>query len=279
VWYFTAPASLPITVLKDMEIDLSKATRGESLLTHKGDNYGLDLESYATSTQIQLLIPSQGGDKYASLNRSIDSTVHLRRMAKFGPGGEVHATATDGYVPVPKPIREQPEGLRVRYTPIGVPSIIPSVAPMRKASIEASSSQINAKAHEDVSSSSESTPESESDVEMAAPPEPTAPASKTKSAKSGITNGDRKRKRSGDQDKTIKRVKAELPAAIPSTRSTPVEPPTSSAVPDPTPSKKPPTKAKDNKKTKIEKTPKPTTVPPTAKRTPIPLPTYPGMKR
>lgn len=66
VWYFTAPASLPITVLKDMEIDLSKATNGGTLLTHNGDNYGLDLESYATNTQIQLLIPSSGGDKYSS---------------------------------------------------------------------------------------------------------------------------------------------------------------------------------------------------------------------
>lgn len=66
VWYFTAPASLPITVLKDMEIDLSKATTGEALLNHNGDNYGLDIESHATSTQIQLLIPSQGGDKYAA---------------------------------------------------------------------------------------------------------------------------------------------------------------------------------------------------------------------
>lgn len=64
VWYFTAPASLPITVLKDMEIDLAKATQGGPLLTHKGDDYGLDLESFATTTQIQLLIPSGGGEKY-----------------------------------------------------------------------------------------------------------------------------------------------------------------------------------------------------------------------
>ncbi|KAI0886815.1 DNA-directed RNA polymerase I subunit RPA34.5-domain-containing protein [Annulohypoxylon maeteangense] len=122
VWYFTAPASLPITVLKDMEIDLSKATTGEALLNHKGDDYGLDLESHATSTQIQLLIPSQGGDKYAALNRGIDSTVHLRRIAKFGPGGAVSATATDDYAPIPKAIREQPQGLKPRFTPIGVPT-------------------------------------------------------------------------------------------------------------------------------------------------------------
>jgi len=66
VWYFTAPASLPITVLKDMEIDLAKATQGGALLTHKGDDYGLDLEAHATTTQIQLLIPSSSGDKYTA---------------------------------------------------------------------------------------------------------------------------------------------------------------------------------------------------------------------
>ncbi|KAI1087155.1 DNA-directed RNA polymerase I subunit RPA34.5-domain-containing protein [Rostrohypoxylon terebratum] len=122
VWYFTAPASLPITVLKDMEIDLSKATTGEALLNHNGDNYGLDIESHATSTQIQLLIPSQGGDKYAALDRGIDSTVHLRRIAKFGPGGTVSSTAAENYAPAPKVIREQPEGLKPRFTPIGVPT-------------------------------------------------------------------------------------------------------------------------------------------------------------
>ncbi|KAI0892395.1 DNA-directed RNA polymerase I subunit RPA34.5-domain-containing protein [Annulohypoxylon nitens] len=122
VWYFTAPASLPITVLKDMEIDLSKATTGEALLNHNGDNYGLNIESHATSTQIQLLIPSQGGDKYAALNRGIDSTVHLRRIAKFGPGGTVSSTADDNYAPAPKAIREQPQGLKPRFTPIGVPT-------------------------------------------------------------------------------------------------------------------------------------------------------------
>lgn len=64
VWYFTAPASLPITVIKDMEIDLAKAQSGGAILSHQGDSYGLDLEPYTTSSQIQLLIPSKGGEKY-----------------------------------------------------------------------------------------------------------------------------------------------------------------------------------------------------------------------
>ncbi|KAJ2969061.1 hypothetical protein NUW58_g10078 [Xylaria curta] len=282
VWYFTAPASLPITVLKDMEIDLSKATNGGPLLTHNGDNYGLDIESYATNTQIQLLIPSSGGDKYTSLNHGIDSTVHLRRMAKFGPGGEVHATATDNYVPVPKPIREQPEGLRVRYTPIGVPSpTVVSAAPTKTASANAPGSQAKTKVRAQ-SSSSESDSESDSDVEMTTPPPSTTPTTRKKLAKSSMSNGDRKRKHSGEEDQTAKRLKAQKTPDVPSTKKhTTAQDPNAAANANATPSKKPSTKSKDKKKqVKKEKTPKPTAATPTAaKQTPIPLPSYPGMKR
>ncbi|KAI0872287.1 DNA-directed RNA polymerase I subunit RPA34.5-domain-containing protein [Hypoxylon argillaceum] len=273
VWYFTAPASLPITVLKDMEIDLSKATKGAPLLTHEGDNYGLDLESYATNTQIQLLIPSSGGDQYTSLNHNIDSTVHLRRMAKFGPGGEVQATATTNYVPVPKPIREQPDGLKVRYTPIGVPAPAPA---------NPSLSQAKTTTRVESSSSSEGESESDSDVEMTTPLPSAAPASQTKSAKSGMTNGDRKRKHPGDETKATKRFKAELSTQVSSAKKhSPLQTPSSSAISNPTPSKKPSTKAKDKKvKATKDKTPKAVAMTPTtAKRTPIPLPSYPGMKR
>ncbi|KAI0814099.1 DNA-directed RNA polymerase I subunit RPA34.5-domain-containing protein [Xylaria sp. FL0064] len=279
VWYFTAPASLPITVLKNMEIDLSKATKGEALLTHNGDNYGLDLEPYATNTQIQLLIPSRGGDKYASLNHGIDSTVHLRRMAKFGPGGEVHATATDDYIPVPKPIRQQPEGLRVRYTPIGVPTpAIPSANPTKKTAVNASSSQAKTKASPQSSSSSDSESDSESDVEMTTPTASIVPASQTKPVKSGLTNGDRKRKHAGEQDQAAKRQKAGKTAEIPNAQKETVAPATNSSA---TPSKKPSTKPKEKKeKAKKEKTPKSAVMTPTTtKQTPIPLPSYPGMKR
>ncbi|KAI1361145.1 DNA-directed RNA polymerase I subunit RPA34.5-domain-containing protein [Xylaria arbuscula] len=278
VWYFTAPASLPITVLKDMEIDLSKATKGEALLTHKGDNYGLDLESYATNTQIQLLIPSRGGDKYTTLNHGIDSTVHLRRMAKFGPGGEVHATATDDYVPVPKPIRQQPEGLRVRYTPIGVPTPpVSSIPAVKKTPTKASSAQVKQKpAVESSSSGSES--DSESDVEMTTPSASIAPASQTKAAKSALTNGDRKRRHSGNDNQSAKRVKAEpTPEKASMKKQAVVQAPNASA----TPSKKSSGKGKEKKeKVKQEKTPKPAVMTPTpAKQTPVPLPKIPGLKR
>lgn len=64
VWYFTAPASLPITVLQNLEIDLSHAQSGRAILEHGGDAYGVDLESQAVNAQVQLFIPTKGGDEY-----------------------------------------------------------------------------------------------------------------------------------------------------------------------------------------------------------------------
>ncbi|KAI1124595.1 DNA-directed RNA polymerase I subunit RPA34.5-domain-containing protein [Nemania abortiva] len=282
VWYFTAPASLPITVLKDMEIDLASLSKGGPLLTHNGDNYGLDLESHATNTQIQLLIPSRGGDKYTSLNHSIDSTVHLRRMAKFGPGGEVHSTATEDYVPVPRPIREQPEGLKVRYTPIGVAApAIPSIAPPTSNLVNGFSSQTGAGVRVPTSPSVESKSDPDSDVEMTTPLAPAAPASQNKPTKSGKTNGDRKRKHTGEENQATKRLKGGVSTEASNVRSTPVQIPSSSAVSNPTPSKKPSVKSKDKKeRARKDNTPKPVSVTPTTtKQTPIPLPSYPGMRR
>lgn len=199
-------------------------------------------------------------------------------MAKFGPGGEVYATATDDYVPVPKPIRQQPEGLRARYTPIGVPTpTISNAAPIKKAPAKAPSAQAKQKPVAD-SSSSESESNSGSDVEMVTPTASITPASQIQTTKPSLTNGDRKRRHSGNGDQSAKRVKAEQTAERPNTKKQAVvQPPNLSA----TPSKKSSGKSKEKKeKVKQEKTPKSAAMTPiTAKQTPIPLPNVPGMKR
>ncbi|KAI1080400.1 DNA-directed RNA polymerase I subunit RPA34.5-domain-containing protein [Whalleya microplaca] len=298
VWYFTAPASLPITVLKDMEIDLAKATAGGTLLNHKGDDYGLDLESNATNTQIQLLIPSQGGDKYTSLNRGIDSTVHLRRIAKFGPGGDVSATATKDYTPVPKPIRQQPKGLKPRFTPIGVPTPIPpkplkSGRPAPPTTSKASFS--NTPKFSDSASESESDSEGDSNEEMAEAPLPTSSASHKKLEKSSAVNG-HKRKHPSDEATPAKESKiSEKAAKRPKTgkSSTPIVPPSkalglkketpiqapslarvASAFSGSPSTEAPATKEKTKKKDKPAKALKKSS----SKQTPIPPPTFPGIK-
>ncbi|KAI0000096.1 DNA-directed RNA polymerase I subunit RPA34.5-domain-containing protein [Xylariaceae sp. FL0662B] len=309
VWYFTAPASLPITVLQDMEIDLSKATTGGALLNHDGDDYGLGLESNAISTEIRLLIPSQGGDKYTTLNRGIDSTIHLRRIAKFGPGGDVSATATEDYTPLPKPIREQPKGLKPRFTPIGVPTPAePESLEKQHRSLKAQSSALRA-----TSKSSEPGSESESDSDQEMTEAPLVPViassiAPNKSERSSAVNGQLKRKHSSGErqstaptkvskspEKSAKRAKTTIsstPILPPKSslisgsqsskapnikRETPIQAPTparAASVVSGTPSKEPVPATKDKTK-KRDKLAMPNK---SSKQTPIPPPTLPSIK-
>lgn len=64
VWYFTAPASIPIEVVEKLEIPLERAQKGLSILSHNGDDYGVAFEDASTTRSIKLLIPNKAGDKY-----------------------------------------------------------------------------------------------------------------------------------------------------------------------------------------------------------------------
>lgn len=90
------------------------------------------------------------------MNRAIDSTIHLRRIAEFGGASKVSATATDQYVRKQRPARQQPKDLKPRFTPIGVPTTKPSAVPAQKS--QASKPK--------PASSSSSSDSSDSDVEM-----------------------------------------------------------------------------------------------------------------
>ncbi|KAI0598379.1 DNA-directed RNA polymerase I subunit RPA34.5-domain-containing protein [Biscogniauxia sp. FL1348] len=288
LWYFTAPASLPITVLKDMEIDLAKVTSGGPLLKHEGDDYGLDLEPYATSTQIQLLIPSHGGDKYTALNRGIDSTIHLRRMAKFGPGGEVGATASNEYIPQPKPIRQQPTGLKPRFTPIGVPN--PKLPAATGNSQRGAASKVSSESRSKSSSTSDS--ESDSDVEMANAPEVplSTPSAANGTLKRKLPTGEQSppfsaAKGAKSDGKTTKKPKSTATAPTPSRlldgkKETPVQPPNLSRIitaSTATPSNQSTSKSKDKKGKKGSKDKPAKTL--EGPETPVPPPSYLGLTR
>ncbi len=65
LWYFTAPASVPITVVEKMEIPMDRAKQGLPIVSHNGQDYGINFEDSMTSKTIKLLIPNKAGDKYA----------------------------------------------------------------------------------------------------------------------------------------------------------------------------------------------------------------------
>lgn len=65
VWYITAPASLPITMMQDLTIPLDDADEGKPILTHNGEDYSAAYENSATSSSFRLLIPNKKGDEYS----------------------------------------------------------------------------------------------------------------------------------------------------------------------------------------------------------------------
>ncbi|KAK1766440.1 DNA-directed RNA polymerase I subunit RPA34.5-domain-containing protein [Phialemonium atrogriseum] len=120
VWYFTAPASIPIEVVEKLEIPLERAQKGLSILSHNGDDYGVAFEDASTTRSIKLLIPNKAGDKYGMLNRPLDQTVHLKRITQFSHGNESSTTFSQSHTTTSRPARPQPAGLKSRYHPIGV---------------------------------------------------------------------------------------------------------------------------------------------------------------
>jgi hypothetical protein len=64
IWYFTAPASIPIEVVEKLEIPLDRAQKGQSILSHNGDDYGVAFEDASTARTIKLVIPNKNGDQY-----------------------------------------------------------------------------------------------------------------------------------------------------------------------------------------------------------------------
>jgi hypothetical protein len=64
VWYFTAPASIPISVVEKLEIPIDTSRGAEAIFSHDGDNYGIALDEAASSSMIQLLIPKESGSRY-----------------------------------------------------------------------------------------------------------------------------------------------------------------------------------------------------------------------
>ncbi|KAH0537333.1 hypothetical protein FGG08_005849 [Glutinoglossum americanum] len=126
LWHITAPASVPVSTLK--EVSTQKVMNGEAVLSHNGSEYGfaaLD-EVAAGSNQTMLLVPAEKG--YQPVGATFTQTLHLRQVINLPILMET-TTSIEAAPQVPstpafsrKAIRKQPEGLRMRFMPIGVDS-------------------------------------------------------------------------------------------------------------------------------------------------------------
>ncbi|KAL2274309.1 hypothetical protein FJTKL_03299 [Diaporthe vaccinii] len=130
VWYITAPASLPVTVVQDLTIPMDSAHKGLPVLTHNGDDYRLAFDDPSAASSFRLLIPNKKGQEYSELGRPVDQTMHFTRSETFLPEGPASVTTTQTVSKTTRPARPQPEGLRARYTPLGVPASKKPLAPI-----------------------------------------------------------------------------------------------------------------------------------------------------
>ena len=64
LWYFTAPASVDMSLIKEFDVDVAKAQAGGAFMSVNGEDYGAAMEPYGTNAQIKLLIPSKTGESY-----------------------------------------------------------------------------------------------------------------------------------------------------------------------------------------------------------------------
>lgn len=62
IWYFTAPASIPISEIEQMS--MLDADTGEAILNHKGSDYGFVQDTTGDKTYTRIMIPSDSDDAY-----------------------------------------------------------------------------------------------------------------------------------------------------------------------------------------------------------------------
>lgn len=65
VWYITAPASLPVTVVQDLSIPVNSAEEGRPVLSHNGEDYRMIFDDPSASSTYRLLIPNKKGNEYS----------------------------------------------------------------------------------------------------------------------------------------------------------------------------------------------------------------------
>ncbi|KAL8689637.1 MAG: hypothetical protein Q9218_004738 [Villophora microphyllina] len=92
-------------------------------MSYKGADYGLVPADEADQTEKMLLVPSPKDNNYRSAGPGIERTLHLQQIVKPPPFPNKPSVAANGNATTHgshvKTVRQQPEGLRMRYRPFG----------------------------------------------------------------------------------------------------------------------------------------------------------------
>lgn len=110
-WHIKAPSSVPINSIR--EVSMQSIQRGSAVLTHEGADYALIAEVQDQSAKKVLVLPSAEANEYKSAEAAISKTINLRQLI---PDRQYGNNVRSKYE---KPLRQQPEGLKMRYRPFG----------------------------------------------------------------------------------------------------------------------------------------------------------------
>lgn len=119
IWHITVPSAVPATSLA--EISSQSTRRGELVLSHEGAEYVLVSDIQSPKTKSVLLMPSAETGEYKVTAFDIAKTFHFQQTtpnlahgSDFISNGAANATRT-----YERAVRQQPDGLRMRYRPFG----------------------------------------------------------------------------------------------------------------------------------------------------------------
>ncbi|KAG7006112.1 hypothetical protein G7Y79_00016g040970 [Physcia stellaris] len=127
IWHIAIPRSVPVTSITS--VAKKSVQDGSAITSHKGANYCFIPELENQTKNTVLLLPSDEDDRYKPANTGIMQTLHLQQLVTLPSiahdvGAQDAGTQVGGTITlrksIEKPAPEQPEGLRMRYKPIGV---------------------------------------------------------------------------------------------------------------------------------------------------------------
>lgn len=132
VWHISAPASVDLTLIKDL--DIGAALRGESILTASGINYGMQ----PSSDQAEILLLPSGDPVTYKQKTMVNRAFRLRQVANDSTdspsNSQSESPTADGFhftAQVPgkkKQPRQQPSSLKYRHAPLGVDKATPETS-------------------------------------------------------------------------------------------------------------------------------------------------------
>lgn len=122
IWHITAPATVPITSIKEVALD--KVFRGDAILEYNGKSYGFKADTEGEKRTTRVLMPGAKG--YAPVPAGNIETLHLQQVVHLPQLSRKQADPTRGSdaaasfdTPAIKVVRQQPKGLRMRFRPSG----------------------------------------------------------------------------------------------------------------------------------------------------------------